>query len=96
MLPVSPVLPGSEALESQVGAKQTEYLTLPSFQTEHTTISRWRLSEDERRCLAEGGDLFIAQLNFGGRVQPIMPLAMPEDDVLAEVLACESAIVKGV
>jgi hypothetical protein len=93
--PVTPVIPGAEQLEAQVGAKQEEYVTLPAFQTEYSTISRWRLSDDERRHIASGGDLFIAQLNFGNLVQPVMPMALPEGDILQQVLACEDALTGG-
>lgn len=95
MEPVSPVLPGSAPVESKIGASQDCYVTLPAFHTELTAISRWRLTDAEREYIASGGDLFIAQMDFCHQLQPILPLAMPEDDILATVLASEEYVVKG-
>jgi hypothetical protein len=82
-------------LDRAMGASQEEFLTLPSFQTDHSSISRWRLSDEERAHIASGGDLFLANLTFGGGVQPILPLAVPQEEVLSLVLACEQAVLKG-
>lgn len=89
MEPVTPVLPHSQPLEIHVAESQEEFQTLPSFRTEYTNISRWRLTDEERAHIAAGGDLFIAQLNGNSALQPIMPMAMDESDILAQVLACE-------
>lgn len=95
MIPTSPVIPGADAIEQEVGKGQKEYLALPVFRTELASISRWKLSEDERAYIAAGGDLFIAQLNFGQQLYPIMPLALPEDEILTAVLTCEESLQRG-
>ncbi len=92
MEPVTPVLPHSQPLEILVAENQDEFLTLPSFRTTYTNISRWRLTDIERAHIAAGGDLFIAQITCGFGVQPIMPLAVDENEVLATVLACEEGL----
>lgn len=92
MEPVTPVLPHSQPLELRVAEHQPEFLTLPSFCTTYTNISRWRLTDEERAYIAAGGDLFLAQITGGGGVQPIMPMAMDEGEILAQVLACEEEL----
>lgn len=89
---VTPVLPHSQSLEVSVAEYQPEFTTLPSFRTAYTNISRWRLTDAERDHIASGGDLFIAQLNGNSALQPIMPMAIPEDQVLEQVLACEKGL----
>jgi hypothetical protein len=95
MEPVSPVLPMSKNVEVTVGANQKEYLPLPAFHTQITTVTRWRLTDAERAHIAAGGDLFISVMDFRMPLQPILPLAIPEDDVLAIVIACEETVLRG-
>lgn len=92
MEPVTPVLPHSAPIELMVGAHQKEFSTMPSFRTQYTNISRWRLSDEERAHIAAGGDLFIGQLNGNQQLQPVLPMAIPEDRVLEHVLACEEGL----
>lgn len=92
MIPVGPVIPGAGDVEKVLAENQKEYLPLPTFRTQLTTISRWRLSDEERAYITAGGDLFLAQLNFGDRIQPLLPLALSEDEVLPAVLACEEEL----
>ena len=92
MKPISPVIPGAGAVEKVIAESHADYQSLPSFRTEIASISRWKLSDAERAHIAAGGDLFVAQLNFGGSIQPLLPLAMPEDDVLPTVLAVEEEL----
>lgn len=94
MKPVSQVIPGAETVETVLAKEQKEYIALPAFHTELTTITRWQLSEEEREHIIAGGDLFLAQLNFGGPNQPLLPLALHEDKVLPIVLACEDELLK--
>lgn len=54
---------------------QDEYNTLPAIVGESSdgieTRHRWTFSEDERRAIAEGADIDVTALTFGGRLQPI-------------------------
>jgi hypothetical protein len=75
MIPTSPVVPGSEEFEVTYAADQPEYIPLPVVRTEVALLSRWKLTEDERRHIANGGDLFIAMIHFGQNLQPICPIA---------------------
>jgi hypothetical protein len=57
-----------------------------------SVISRWRLTEDERRYIAEGGDLFICMMNFGGPLLPIVPIAADADTALQVMLQAEAGL----
>ncbi len=92
MQPVTPVLPASSEVEQVIGAEQAEYIPLPAFRTDRATLSRWRLSEEERAHLAAGGDLFICQLHFGLPLQPILPIADEPDNALSIMLECEANV----
>jgi hypothetical protein len=90
--PVTPVLPHSQPLEIIVAESQPEFTTLPSFRTAYTNLSRWRLTPEERLYIMSGGDLFIAQLTGNGPPQPILPIAISEDQVLEHVLGMEKGL----
>jgi hypothetical protein len=94
MKPVSPVLPGAGELEQVFAASDgsDRYARLPTFRTDKAVISRWRLSEDERRYIADGGDLFVCILNFGEPIWPIMPIAAPPEKALEALLLAEEQV----
>lgn len=88
---IAPVLPGGEC-EVTYAKDQPEYIPLPVFRTQRAVLSRWRLTEQERQHLAGGGDLFICMMNFGGPLQPVMPIAADPDTALQTMLECEAAL----
>jgi hypothetical protein len=92
MEPVSPVLPASRECEFVFAKDQPEYMPLPTFGTEKAVLSRWRLTEAERRYIAQGGDLFICMMNFGGPLLPILPIAADPDTALDIMLQAEAAL----
>lgn len=95
MEPISPVIPNQDTrLETIVAEHQIAYNPLPVFCTKYSSMSRWRLTDDERKYIADGGDLFIAQLNGIDALQPILPIAMDADAALHELLACEAELEK--
>ena len=75
MNPVSPVIPGHENFETVFAKDQPEYLPLPTIQTDKAVLSRWSLTPEEREYIAQGGDLFIIQLNYAQALQPVLPIA---------------------
>lgn len=88
MMPVSPVMPGSESIEVVYAKGQEEYIPLPAvwMETEHArvVISRWRLTDEEREKVAQGGDI-VLQLMIGkqqlltpSHIQVTMPNEMPQ------------------
>jgi len=86
MQPVSPIIPGSEEFEVVYAKDQPEYTPLPVLRTEKALLTRWRLSEEERQWIANGGDLFIAVMHFGDRLQPMMPIAGTPDEAMKVVI----------
>jgi len=85
MTPVSPVIPGSEFIELVLGKGQEDvYIPLPAVyldQRDRPMITRWRLTDDERAVLAEGGDIVLTQLTWWQRFQPVhLQVVMPDDN----------------
>jgi hypothetical protein len=92
MEPVTPVVPGNEAFEVVYAKDQEEYTPLPVLRTEKVLLTRWRLNDDERQHIANGGDLFICVLHFGGPLQPIKPMAEFPEDAMRIMIETESAV----
>ena len=92
MKAASPVLPAAGDCEVTYAKDQPEYSPLPVFRTEKAVLSRWTLTEEERRHIASGGDLFICMINFGGPLLPILPIAEDPDTALAIMLDAEAAL----
>ena len=86
MKPVSPVMPGSEMIEVVLGRGQPEYDELPALYLERPDlpmITRWRLTDEERAVIAEGGDIVLTQLTFRKRFQPVnLQVVMPNENPL--------------
>jgi hypothetical protein len=82
MMPVSPVMPGSEPIEIVLGKDQPEYNPLPAvyLDTEsHPVITRWRFTEEERRAIADGADVILTQLTFNTPFSPIHLQVVAQD-----------------
>ena len=74
MMPVSPVMPGSGPIEIVLGKDQPEYAPLPAVYLNNRfcpVITRWRLSDGERKAVAEGADVVLTQLTFGNPFSPV-------------------------
>jgi hypothetical protein len=98
MEPQTPVLPGTQEMESVYRSQDgtEKYTPLPSFHTENAIITRWKLTEAERQHIADGGDLFVAILNYGKPIWPIMPMALTPDEALTVVLEVEQNLNRSV
>jgi hypothetical protein len=83
MIPVSPVMPGSKPIEKILGKGQPEYIELPMVYLDTNSrpvISRWRLSDEERKMIADGGDVVLTQLTFGNLFHPVhLQVTMPDE-----------------
>ena len=85
MEPVSPVMPGSKVIEVVYGKNQPEYNPLPAVYLDtpsRPVLSRWRLTEEERKAVTEGADIVLTLLTFGTQLTPshlqvVMPDEMP-------------------
>jgi hypothetical protein len=82
MKPVSPVMPGSESIEIVLGKDQPEYDDLPAVYVDSDTrpmITRWRVTDEERRAVANGADIVLQQLTFKQLFQPVnLQVVMPD------------------
>ena len=86
MIPVSPVL-SPEWAEHEVGygKGQPEYTTLPAIRNSTgVVLSRWKLSDEERKAVSEGADMFLSVWTFG---QPLQPLRV-------EIGECDHSIIE--
>lgn len=77
MKPISPVVPGLEVYEQTFGAGQPQYDPLPCLRSDETNhysvMSRWQLTPEERKAIADGADIYLTQLTF---LHPYQPTAL--------------------
>jgi hypothetical protein len=74
-----PVVEGLETKEVVYAAKQPEYIplrTLRSKAPEASVFSRWTLTPEQRKAVAEGADIYLELLTFG----PLQPIRMAIGD----------------
>jgi hypothetical protein len=73
MRPVSPVIPESNAAEVVYAKDQPEYQPLPSIRrSDGAILTRWVLSEQEKRAVAEQGFIYLEVLTFNKPLQPLL------------------------
>lgn len=89
---VDPVIEGVTEVHKVFAADSDKINPLSVLKVEDGVMSRWHLTDEERKHIAEGGDLFICQLNFGKALQPIMPLACKPDEAMAAFIECTSEL----
>lgn len=72
------VAPRTGAPEVTIAENQVEYKPVvaalyvhPQFGNAPVLLTRWRLNDEDRRRIAEGGDLYISLMTFGHPMQPI-------------------------
>ena len=69
-----PVVDGLEQKEIVYAKNQSPYIplrTLVSSQLDRRVISRWTLTDEQRKAVADGADIFLILLTFGHLLQPI-------------------------
>lgn len=73
MIPASPVLsPEFQANEVVYARDQPEYTPLPVIRNSTgVVLSRWKLTDEERKAIAEGADVFLSIWTFGRALQPL-------------------------
>lgn len=82
MKPVSPVIPGVLIDEVVYAADQPEYQPLPAFKCVNGKIlTRWEMTEEERRLVAEQGYIYLAVSTFNQPLQPVYLSATPPDQI---------------
>jgi len=74
MKPASPVLPGYNAQEVVFAENQPEYMRLPAVRVESAEqqiLTRWELSDEDRKKIADGADIYLWVSTFGMPLQPV-------------------------
>jgi hypothetical protein len=62
-----------------IAEHQEEYRDLPSVRTPNGyVITRWQLTEDEKRRIVQGEDIFLTILSFGA-INPVFMSVGPVD-----------------
>jgi len=73
MIPVSPVIPGTDLPETVYAKDQPEYSPLPVYRFDDgTVVSRWRCSFWERVRILWSGDVWLWQKTFNRPLQPVV------------------------
>ena len=84
MTPVSPVLTEEFAPAERIAGGEG-YLDLPMLMNSTGVIlSRWKLTDEERKAVAEGADVLLSVWTFG---QPLQPLRI-------EIGGCDRSILE--
>lgn len=86
------VAPRTGAPEVTLAEDQLEYrpLTVAAYQHNDRPgkafmlLSRWRLSDEERRRIAAGEDLYLAVCTFGDPMQPVSLQVGPDGYLVAD------------
>lgn len=69
-----PVVDGLEEKEIVYAKHQEQYTplrTLVSAGTQRRVFSRWTFTDEQRKAIADGADVFLELLTFGHPLQPI-------------------------
>jgi hypothetical protein len=83
-----PVIKGLEQHERTYAKDQPEYKPLRCLVSpvQGRVLSRWDLTEEQRKAVAEGADIFLVCCTFGKPLQPIL-MAVGDDNYKEEDLA---------
>ncbi len=75
-----PVFDGFESREVVYAKDQPQYIPLRSLVSSdytHSVISRWTLTPEQRKAVADGADVFLELATFG---HPLTPIRMAVSD----------------
>lgn len=78
-----PVIPELEPLEIFLAKDQPEYNTLRVLRSSDEkgyVMSRWQLTPMQKQLIADGTDIFLILLTFGGPPQPVQIAVAHEFD----------------
>ena len=87
MKAIRPVVPhpiAEPTLDINMGERQPEYVTLPVTAIDRgdhfVSLSRWELSEEERKAIAEGADLVHQVIHTKGAYPPMHIGVVPRNE----------------
>lgn len=95
-----PVVEGLEDSEKIYALEQGEYLPLRTLRGEHgaSAIYRCELTEHQRKMIAEGADVLVEILHFGGPLAPSRVMILNQHDdsngALAKWFVAQAKILK--
>ncbi|PYS52437.1 MAG: hypothetical protein DMF68_01630 [Acidobacteria bacterium] len=73
MKPTSPVIPVADHPEVIYAKDQPEYQPLPAVRNaEGIILTRWELSESEKRQIVEQGYIYLMVMTFNNPLQPVL------------------------
>jgi hypothetical protein len=73
MRPVTPIIPGKDLPVTEIAKNQAQYLTLPAYKdAEGVVVSRWHCKWWERLRILVTGDLYLVQMTFNQKLQPVL------------------------
>lgn len=79
-----PVVAGLEKHETVYAKDQPQYIPLRTLPGEHgnSAISRWHLTDEQRKSIADGADIYLEILHYKGPLAPcrVMVMSEPADD----------------
>lgn len=78
---IDPVVEGLEDFEKIYALEQAQYIPLRTLPGEdgNSAITRWELTPFQRKAIAEGADLMLEVVHFGGPLAPVrMMVVKPE------------------
>jgi hypothetical protein len=81
------VVEGLEAQETVYAADQPQYIPVRTLRANGkmgAVISRWTLTDEQRRAIAEGADIFLELSTF---YQPLQPIRMAISDTSGDKFA---------
>jgi hypothetical protein len=86
MKPVNPIR-GMEEEEVTYAKDQPEYIPLPTLKSsvpdgKGKVIMRWEFTDDERKAIANGADLYLEVLTFHQPLQPLRPFICWDNEEL--------------
>lgn len=81
---LGPVVDGLEDHEKIFALDQPEYLTIRTLPAEggESCIYRCQLTEDQRRMVAEGADVLVEIVHFGGPLAPSRVMILNQQNLV--------------
>lgn len=89
-----PVFDGMQKLEVVYAKDQPQYIPLRVLMSggrERKATSRWTLTPEQRKAIADGADIFLQQMTFGQSLQPILMFLTDENPVAASNCPADAA-----
>jgi len=80
---IGPVIDGLEDHEKIYALEQAEYIPIRTLLGErgHSAIYRCELTEEQRKIIADGGDVLVEIIHFGGPLAPSRVMVLNQKDL---------------